>query len=420
MSSISLTTLPSGLRIITDSVPSVESAVLGVWCDVGARHEDPRENGVAHMVEHMMFKGTPTRSAQAINETIENVGGSMNAWTSHENTAYHMHVLKEDAPLALDLLADMIQRPSMPAEEVERERGVILQEIGMYLDTPDDHVFDIWQQTAYPDQPLGAPVLGRSEIIKAMPRDTLLSYVRRFYTPRNMVVSVAGNVEHDAIVAQVEKLFTALPEDQFFAADKALYKGGEIREERAQLEQSHIILGFQGLDRHDADYYAAVMLALVLGGGTSSRLYNEIREKRGLVYSVFGYHHAYEDGGELVFYAGTGPEKLGELVPVLCDEIVKSRAPVSEDELARAKSQLKARLLMARESMMSCANQQAMHLIPFGEIIDIAEKRRKIDAVTIDDVARVAAKIFASVPTLAAVGPLDELESYESITRRLA
>ena len=314
-STLQLTTLPSGLRVITDTVTSVDSAVVGVWCDVGTRCEDPAENGVAHMVEHMMFKGTPTRSARDINEIVENVGGSMNAYTGHETTAYHMHMLKEDVPLALDLLADMIQRPAMPPEEIERERGVILQEIGMCTDTPDDYVFDLWQETAYPGQMLGAPILGTAEIVSSLSREALLAYVQKFYTPRNLVVSVAGNAQHEDILAQVERLFTDLPGDTSFIKQQGRYHGGEIRKAR-DLEQSHVVMGFRGVSRHDPDYEAAMALSIILGGGTASRLYHEIREQRGLVYSVYGFHNAYEDTGEVIVYAGTGPEKLPALMPV--------------------------------------------------------------------------------------------------------
>ncbi|MCB9988127.1 MAG: insulinase family protein [Rhodospirillales bacterium] len=417
--STKLTTLPSGLRVITDTVKTVESAVIGVWVDVGTRYEDMRHNGVAHMVEHMMFKGTPTRSARDIAEQIENVGGSMNAYTSHEVTAYHMHVLKEDVGMALDMLADMLQRPAMPEDEIERERDVILQEIGMKRDAPDDYVFDLWQQVAFPGQPLGAPILGTAEIVANMGRDTLMDYVRTFYTPGRMVISAAGNVDHEALVAQVEKHFTALPADTEATASKARYEGGEARQEK-DMEQSHIVLGFEGLPHGHDDYYAAVALAIILGGGFSSRLHHEIREKRGLVYSVYGFHNSYRDVGEMIVYAGTGPDKLPELVPVLCDELTAMRNFTAGDELDRAKAMLKASLLMAQESMMGRANRQVKHLFGSGTVVDIVERRQKIEAVTIDDVGRVAQKIFGSKPALAALGPLGRLESYDDLTGRFA
>ena len=417
--SIEYTKLPNGLRVMTDPVPSVESVAVGVWVDVGTRHEDLTYNGVAHMVEHMMFKGTPSRTAAQIAEQIEDVGGQMNAYTSREITSYHMHLLKEDLPLALEVLADIIQRPTMPDDEVERERGVILQEIGMTLDTPDDLVFDNYQETAYPKQALGAPILGTSAIIRDMKRDTLQDYVQRFYTPSKLVISVSGNTDHKTMMELSEKLFSALPADQDFTAPAASYQGGEHRLEK-ELEQSHVVLGFEGVSRADDSFYAAAVLSTILGGGMSSRLFQEVREKRGLVYSVFSHHATYQDDGQFMIYAGTGPDKLGELVPVLCDEIGKIQGAVTPEELNRAKSQIRAEMLMGRESMMRRANQQAKHLIHFGKIIDLEERLQKLEAVSADDVTAIAKRVFASKPTLAALGPLSKLESYESITARLA
>lgn len=419
--SIEQTTLPNGLRIITDQVDTVDSVAAGIWVDVGTRHEDMAHNGVAHMTEHMMFKGTPSRSALQIVEQIEDVGGHMNAYTSRELTAYHIHLLKDHLPLALEILADIIRNPAMPDEEVERERTVILQEIGMSIDTPDDLVFDHYQETAYPAQALGAPILGTAEIIKAMKRDVLMDYVRRFYTPSRLVVSVAGNARHEDVVKMVSALFA---DHKGGAADSysgvpAAYRGGEIRTEK-KLEQSHIVLGFQGMPRGGADYYAASALATALGGGMSSRLFQEVREKRGLVYAVFSFHSAYDDDGQFVIYAGTGPDDLPALVPVLCDEIGKVvQDTISEEERARACAQMKSGLLMSRESMMSRANQQAKHLINFGDILDIDRKIAAIEAVTVEDIRDCAGQIFATVPTLAALGPVQELAGYEDIRKAL-
>ena len=319
---LQLTKLSNGLRVITDTVTDVESVAVGVWADVGTRHEDLTHNGVAHMVEHMMFNGTPTRTSQQIAEEIESVGGQMNAYTSREITAYYIHLLKDDMPLAMNVLSDILQRPTFPDKELEKERGVILQEIGMTNDTPDDIIFDYYQETAYPDQALGAPILGTAEIVSGMTKETLFDYVHRFYTPEKLVVSAAGNVSHDDMVKQVEVLFTDLPKDSHQSYRPAAYHGGERREEK-DLEQSHVVLGFQGVRRDDPAYYDAVLLSTVMGGGMSSRLFQEVREKRGLVYSVYASHSAYHDDGQFEIYAGTGPEKLPELMPVLGDEVRK-------------------------------------------------------------------------------------------------
>lgn len=416
---IALTTLPNGLRIVTDTVPDMDSVAVGIWADAGTRHENPVHNGIAHMVEHMMFKGTARRTAAQIAEEVEDVGGEINAYTSREVTAYHIHVLKEHLPLALDILSDILQHQVMPPEEVERERGVILQEIGMSLDTPDDLVFDNYQETAYPGQMLGAPILGRARIIEKMKRDALMDYVQKFYTPSRLVLSAAGNIGHDEFVRRAAELFNALPPDRDFRPVPAVYRGGEHRQEK-DLEQSHVVLGFHGPSRLDDDFYPVMALATLLGGGMSSRLFQEVREKRGLVYSIFSFHAPYHDDGQFAVYAGTGPEKLPELMPVICDELHKVCDFVTESELMRAKAQLRAGLLLSRESMMTRAEQQAKSLIHYGGILNVQDKLRQIGTVTADDVVAAARKIFCGKPTLAALGPLSEMPDYETIAGKLA
>lgn len=417
--SIQVTTLENGLRIVTDTVNTVESVAIGIWAGVGTRHEDMAVNGVAHMVEHMMFKGTKTRDAGRISEEIEDVGGSINAYTSREVTAYHIHVLKEHADLALEVLADLIQNSTLPEDEVERERKVILQEIGMSNDTPDDLVFDHYQETAYPGQALGAPILGTPEIISLMTRDSLAAYVSRCYTPARLVVSAAGNIRHDDLVKMVRTHFSSLPRDQNVIQPAANYIGGDHRVEK-DLEQAHVVLGFRSISRHDPRYFDAVALSTILGGGMSSRLFQEVREKRGLVYSVFSYHSSYADDGQFVLYAGTGPDRLTELMPVLVDEIHKIvQSPVKKNELARAKIQMRSNLLMARESMMTRAGQQAKHLINFKEPFSVEKLLQEIDGVNIDSIQSLAADIFSSAPTIAALGPLKQLDSYDKIAKRL-
>ena len=418
--SIQTTTLPSGLRIITDTVPEMETVALGVWADVGTRHEDLKHNGVAHMVEHMMFNGTPTRTSRQIAEAVEDVGGQVNAYTSREITAYYIHLLRADMPMAMDILSDILQRPTFPDAELEKERGVILQEIGMTNDTPDDVVFDYYQETAYPDQALGAPILGREAIIENMSKETLYDYVHRFYTPSSLVISAAGNIDHEAFVTMAQTMFVDLPKDTHQSYEKADYKGGEKRVEK-DFEQSHVVLGFRGINREDPDYFSASVLGTILGGGMSSRLFQEIREKRGLVYSIYASHSSYHDDGQFEIYAGTGPDKLNELVPVTCDEIVKMmQDPASEAELNRAKAQIKAGILMSRESMLSRANRQAKHLINFNRPPDINKLIAQVDAVTVYSVQKIAQKIFSGRPTLAALGPLKNLVSYDDILKKLA
>jgi len=419
MSNIQITTLPNGLRIVTDTVESMHSVALGIWVGVGARHENLAHNGVAHMVEHMLFKGTSQRNALQIAEEIEDVGGSMNAYTSREVTSYHVHLLKNDVRLGVDVLADMYMNSTLPDDEIERERQVILQEIGMCNDTPDDLVFDIHSETAYPQQSLGAPILGRAANIEAMQKEHLNGYINQFYTPANTVISAAGGVKHEEFVALVSELFEGQKQSDPCSFDSADYQGGEMRLAK-DLEQSHFILGFQGINRLDEDYYAAQVLSSILGSGMSSRLFQEVREKRGLVYSIFSFHSGYQDDGQFGIYAGTGPEKLDEIIPVICDEVLKVGGDVTGEELDRAKAQLKAGMLIGRESMMTRADQQAKYALFRNKILDPEGLIRAIETVDTSAIARVAEKIFSTKPTLAALGPLDRLEDYSEIEQRLA
>lgn len=404
MTTIRSTILPSGLRIVTDTVPSVESVALGVWVDVGTRDEDLAHNGVAHMVEHMMFNGTPTRNSQQIAESIERVGGQMNAYTSREITAYYIHLLKEDTELALDILSDMIQRPTFPDSEIEKERGVIVQEIGMTLDTPDDFVFDLYQNEAYPEQALGAPILGTADIIEGMKKETLFSYVSKFYTAKNLVISAAGNIQHDQFVSLVERYFSELEGGEQVDHKPSRYQGGTILQPK-DLEQAHIVLGHQGVEKKDPEYYSVVLLSMIMGGGMASRLFQEVREKRGLAYSIYSSHTAYHDDGQFEIYAGTGPDKAEELISVLKDEIQKiTNELVTEEELNRAKAQLRSGILMGRESMLSRANRQAKYMLNFDRDLDISLLLSSIDAVNENRIQAMAQQVFGTNQTLAVLG----------------
>jgi predicted Zn-dependent peptidase len=419
MSSVRISTLSNGLRVITDYAPHVHSVAVGLWVGVGTRYEDMRHNGAAHMVEHMLFKGTNRRSARDIAVEAENVGAYMNAYTGKEITNYYMHAMAEHLPDALDILADIYQHSTLPEDEIIRERQVILQEIGMSFDTPDDIIFDNYYETAYPGQAIGAPILGRAQHISRMDRDTLTGYIRQFYTPTRTVIAAAGALDHDDFVARVEKLFNALPPDAPVKNEKAMYEGGEHRQIK-DLEQAHIVLGFQGLSRLDDDYYAAQVLSTLLGGGMSSRLFQEIREKRGLVYSIYSFHTPFIDDGQFGIYAGTGPKDLSELIPVVADEIGKVIAGATDEETARAKAQLKAGTLMAQESMATRAEQQAKNMHYRGKLLDIHELVKKIDSISAADVRRVAARIFSSRPTVASLGPIEGLETFDQIAARFS
>jgi predicted Zn-dependent peptidase len=419
MSSIRVTTLPNGLRVATDTMPDVQSVSLGCWVGVGTRNEAASVNGVAHLVEHMLFKGTRRRSAFRISEEIENVGGQLNAYTTREQTAYYAKVLHEDAPLALDILSDMIQHSTLDAEELVRERTVVLQEIGQSADTPDDIIFDHFQSTAYPGQAIGRPVLGSAEIVGALPREALVDYIAGHYGAPGMVLSAAGRIEHDRMVDLAFKAFGDLPSGAPPKPEPAGYTGGDFREDR-DLEQMHLVLGFDGVGVHDPDFYAHSVLSTLLGGGMSSRLFQEVREKRGLVYSIYTFTGGYHDGGLFGVYAGTGEDEVAELVPVVCDEIAKVGADVTEDEVARARAQLKAGTLMALESTMSRCEQLGQQMLIYDRPVPVEEIVAKIDGVDRDAVVKAASRLRASRPTVAALGPIAKLESYDRIAERLA
>ncbi len=416
--SVRVTMLGNGMRVLTDRMDSVETVSIGVWVDVGTRHEPSQINGVAHLLEHMAFKGTERRSALDIAAEIEAVGGHLNAYTSREHTAYYAKVLKENLALAVDILADILQRSVFDPKELERERAVILQEIGQANDTPDDIIFDLFQERAFPDQAMGRPVLGRAEIIRQIDRDTVAGYMRRHYAAPGMLLAAAGNVDHDALVALAEKAFTGLPPDRAARSEPARYVGGELREER-DLEQVHVVLGFPGFPFSDPDYYAASVVSSALGGGMSSRLFQEIREKRGLVYAIYSFTHAYSDGGLFGVYAGTGEEEVEELMPVLCDEIRKLAEGLAPAELERARAQLKAGLLMSLESTTARCEQQAAHMLVFGRPLDMAEMVSRIDAVDAAAVARVFRRLRTAPPTLTALGPIGRVEPYRRLVERL-
>ncbi|MCW8835177.1 MAG: insulinase family protein [Rhodospirillales bacterium] len=416
---IRVTTLENGLRVVTDSMETVETVSVGSWVEVGTRQEDAAINGVSHMLEHMAFKGTKRRSAQAIAEDIEAVGGHLNAYTSRETTAYYAKVLKEDLPLAVDMIGDILQNSVMDEEELARERTVILQEIHQANDTPDDIIFDRFQETAFPGQALGRPVLGTAELVGGMSRDTLMGYMKGHYSAPRMVLAAAGRVDHDRFVDLVTGNFAFLPPYVERSGESFDYKGGDYRESR-DLEQMHLLLGFQGVSYTDPDYYPSLILSTLLGGGMSSRLFQEVREKRGLAYSVYSYASSYTDGGTFGIYAGTSEGEVAELVPVICGELEKVCERVEGVEIDRARAQLKASLLMSLESTSSRCEQKARQMMVYGRLVPIEEVVEKIGAVDAASVVAVAHRIIASRPTVAAIGPVGTLESYDAIAARLS
>ena len=413
-----LSTLSNGLRVASDRIETVDTVSLGLWVDVGTRHEPPEKNGVAHFLEHMAFKGTRRRSAQAIAEEIEAVGGHLNAYTSRESTAYYAKVLKEDLPLALDILADILQNSTFDPAELERERAVILQEIGQAYDTPDDIIFDHFQECAYPEQAMGRPVLGRPDIVRSLDRAAVVHYLAEHYGARHMVLAAAGHLDHESLLGLAEQLLAGLPPERPVRPEPALYQGGERREER-DLEQLHLILGFPAPPLGDRDYYAAAVLSTAFGGGMSSRLFQEIRERRGLVYAIHSFVHGYRDGGLFGIYAGTGEAEAAELAPALASEAKKLDEGLSPVELGRAKAQMKAGLLMSLESTAARCEQLAQHLLVHGTPFEPPEIVRRIEAVDDAAIARVLGLWRSAPPTLVALGPLGRLEDFARLRARL-
>ncbi len=416
---IQTTTLPNGFRIVTDTMPGLKSASVGIWVTAGGRHERAEQNGIAHFLEHMAFKGTTTRSALQIAEAIEDVGGYINAYTSREMTAYYARVLDGDVPLAIDVVSDIVLNPVFDQREIEVERHVILQEIGQALDTPDDVIFDWLQEVSYPDQPFGRTILGPAERVSAFTRDDLTRFVGEHYGPDQMILSAAGGVDHDAIVAQATAIFGGLARVGATVIQPAAFRGGERREVK-DLEQVHFAMAFEAPGYRVPEVYTAQVYAMALGGGMSSRLFQKIREERGLCYSIFAQSGAYEDTGQITLYAGTSEDEIGELTRLTLDELKRSAEDMTAAEVARARAQLKAGLLMGLESPSSRAERAARLLAMWGRVPPIEEAVAKIDAVTTEGVRTYAGGMMRAPSALALYGPVGAAPGLDTIREGLA
>lgn len=416
--SIQIQTLSNGFRVVTEHMPGLASASIGIWVGAGARHEAEDQNGIAHFLEHMAFKGTERRTSLQIAEAIEDVGGYINAYTSREVTAYYARVLQADVPLALDVIADILLNPVFDPHEIETERGVILQEIGQSLDTPDDVIFDWLQEKAYPAQAMGRTILGPSERVSAFGRDDLARFVAQNYGPDQMILSAAGAVDHDALCTMAEKLFGHLEARPQSAAEPAKFHGGEVREVKG-LEQAHFALAFESPGYRADDIYVAQVYSSVLGGGMSSRLFQEIRENRGLCYTIFAQTGAYADTGMTTIYAGTSGAQLPELANITIDEMRRAAHDISAAEVARARTQMKAGMLMGLESPSSRAERLARMVQIWGRVPDLAETVERIDAVTTGDVRQFAENIAGKAPAaLALYGPVDTAPTLDQLQQR--
>ncbi|PTM98507.1 M16 family metallopeptidase [Mycoplana dimorpha] len=419
---VECTRLPSGLTVVTENMPHLESVALGVWIKSGSRNETADEHGIAHLLEHMAFKGTARRSARQIAEEIENVGGEVNAATSTETTSYYARVLKDHVPLATDILADILTESVFDEEELAREQQVILQEIGAANDTPDDVVFDKFSEAAYRDQTIGRAILGTPETVLSFDPAEIRAYLGRNYTTDRMFVVAAGAVDHDAFVRDAEKRFAALPQSPSVAPvlEAARYTGGDVRESR-DLMDAQVLLGFEGKAYHARDFYCSQILANILGGGMSSRLFQEVREERGLCYSVYAFHWGFSDTGIFGIHAATGGENLPELVPVIVEELRKSTERIDEQEIDRARAQIRAQLLMGQESPAARAGQIARQMMLYGRPIPNEELMERLAGITAERLTDLAGRLFFdTTPTLSAIGPVEQLAATADIVNALS
>lgn len=416
---IETTALPSGLRIVTDTRPDAATVALTVNVAAGSRHESEGEHGLAHLLEHMAFKGTRSRSARAIVEEIESVGGDINAATATEQTTYMVRVLPEDTGLAVELLADILLNSAFDPEELSREKSVILQEIGAVEDTPDDLVFDLFSETAFPGQPIGRPILGTAERVRGFDRAAINDYLDRHYSAPAIVIGAAGAVDHAALVDVVAKRFDALPHHAPVTPVPALYRGGEMRAKRRH-EQANIVVGFEGVSFDDPDNYAAHVFANAVGDGMSSRLFQEVRERRGLAYAISSFHWSFADTGLFGFHAATGKADAGDLVAVALDELVRATADLDEAEIRRAKALMKVGMLSALESLPSRAERAARQTMLFGRVIPLDEVLARIDGLSVEAVRRAGRRLLSSMPTVTALGPIAKVPDIGRVTARLA
>ncbi|MCL6706214.1 insulinase family protein [Pseudomonas sp. R2.Fl] len=414
---VECTRLPSGLTVVTESMPHLESVALGTWIKSGSRDETDEEHGIAHLLEHMAFKGTKSRSARQIAEQIENVGGELNAATSTETTAYYARVLMDDVPLAVDILADILTDSVFDEDELMREKHVILQEIGAADDTPDDVVFDRFSEMAFAGQTLGRPILGTPETVDSFTSDEIRAYLSRNYTTDRMFVVAAGAVDHDKFVRQVEERYAGIKTKPAVAPVNApaRYTGGERRETR-DLMDAQLLLGFEGRAYHMRDFYCSQILANILGGGMSSRLFQEVREERGLCYSVYAFHWGFSDTGIFGIHAATGGDNLPELMPVIIEELRKASVSIEQQEIDRSRAQIRAQLLMGQESPAARAGQIARQMMLYGRPISNQEMMERLEGITIERLTDLAGRLFFdTVPTLSAIGPLERLAPMSDI-----
>ena len=413
--SVARSTLSNGLTVVSHTMPEVETVSLGIWIGAGSRSEQLTEHGVAHFLEHMAFKGTKRRNARQIVEEIEAVGGDLNAATSVDSTGYYARVLPKDMPLALDILSDIILEPRFDGAELARERDVILQEIAASSDSPDDIVYDFISEAAFPDQPVGRTILGTAQSVVGFKRDHLGAYLTTHYHAPNMVLAAAGAVDHNALVAEAERRLAGLSSVGTPVPQQAVYAGGR-RHSAKPFEQTHLMIALEAPAYHQPEYFKSQILAGALGGGMSSRLFQEVRERRGLCYSVYAFSSGLTDSGMFVVHAAGAPEKAHELFSVIRDELARAAADgFDQAELARVKAQMKMGLLAALESSSARAEQLARHILFRGRVLPTSELVERIEAVETADLQALLQKVLGTPLSLATVGPVVDLEQFEAV-----
>ncbi|HLK57943.1 MAG TPA: pitrilysin family protein [Chthonomonadaceae bacterium] len=414
---IQLTTLPNGVRVVSETVPYVQSASVGIFVGTGSRDEEDALRGISHFIEHMMFKGTPSRTARQIADEIESKGGYLNAFTDKEMTCYQIRVLAEHTPLALDILTDMLRNSLHDEEEIKREKGVVLEEIKMYEDSPEDIVHEIFEQTMWPSHPLGKSVIGTAETVSGLSRSNLTGYIGSRYAPDRLVVAAAGNLQHEALVEMTAK---ALGDMNGTGPARTMSRpspsGQSKQTTKRDVEQMHFCLGSTAYSKMEKERYSLSILNNVLGGNMSSRLFQEVREKRGLAYAIGSYSRSYQDGGLFCVYGGTSPTTFEQVLELTHSEFEKvKREGLTDDELTKAKTQVRGALVLGLESMMSRMNRYGESLLSYGRVIPMEEVLREYEAVSHESIAAIAAKVLdESALTLASIGPAEDAEEDES------
>ena len=417
------TILPSGLKIITETVPTVRSAAVGYWVATGSRDEEIPEAGAAHFLEHLLFKGTPTRTAMEISSSLEAVGGDMNAFTTQEYTCFHAKVLDRDMKLVIDTLSDMLTSSNVTNEDVDQERNVVLEEISMHEDEPNELAYDNWSQTLLGDQPIGRPIIGTRKSITEMTRTQVYGFFKKYYSPERTIISIAGNIDHDVAVKMIVDSLKGTDWDKSGVkpleprTSKPLPTvGSGIKIVKKDTEQAHVVWGVPGLDRHDEKRYIIAVLSAAVGGGMSSRLFQEIREKRGLVYTVYSFAHHYTGTGIFGVYAGTTKEKVNEVVEIIKKELADVAANgITEEELERGKGALRGGLVLGLEETNARMTRIAKGELLYGEYMSLDDTLSKIDAVSVEDIKALAAQLFTQKALLCVVGSFNDQDQFKDL-----